>query len=97
MLARAKLGIAGNVFRVKMTPIYAATVAAIYEDVILMNIQEIAKRAKVSTATVSRAINRVPTVNPNWPNGSGKSSRSLAITRTHRPGRWFPDEAGSLD
>ena len=29
-----------------------------------MNIQEIAKRAKVSTATVSRAINRVPTVNP---------------------------------
>jgi DNA-binding LacI/PurR family transcriptional regulator len=30
----------------------------------VMNIQEIAKRARVSTATVSRAINRVPTVNP---------------------------------
>lgn len=30
-----------------------------------MDIREIAKRAKVSTATVSRAINRVPTVNPN--------------------------------
>jgi len=29
-----------------------------------MNIHEIAKRAKVSTATVSRAINRVPTVRP---------------------------------
>jgi DNA-binding LacI/PurR family transcriptional regulator len=29
-----------------------------------MNIQEIAKRAKVSTATVSRVINRVPTVTP---------------------------------
>src|SRR2546421_4513311 len=29
-----------------------------------MDIREIAKRAKVSTATVSRAINRVPTVNP---------------------------------
>jgi LacI family transcriptional regulator len=29
-----------------------------------MNIREIAKRAKVSTATVSRAINRVPTVDP---------------------------------
>ncbi len=29
-----------------------------------MNIQEIAKRARVSTATVSRAINRIPTVNP---------------------------------
>ena len=29
-----------------------------------MNIEEIAKRARVSTATVSRAINRVPTVNP---------------------------------
>jgi DNA-binding LacI/PurR family transcriptional regulator len=31
---------------------------------IIMNIQEIAKRARVSTATVSRAINHVPTVNP---------------------------------
>jgi len=31
---------------------------------IAMDIREIAKRAKVSTATVSRAINRVPTVNP---------------------------------
>lgn len=30
-----------------------------------MDIREIAKRAKVSTATVSRAINRIPTVNPN--------------------------------
>ncbi len=29
-----------------------------------MNIREIAKRAKVSTATVSRTINRVPTVQP---------------------------------
>jgi LacI family transcriptional regulator len=29
-----------------------------------MNIQEIAKRAKVSTATVSRTINRIPTVKP---------------------------------
>ena len=29
-----------------------------------MDIREIAKRARVSTATVSRAINRVPTVNP---------------------------------
>src|SRR5271169_6842625 len=29
-----------------------------------MNIREIAKRAKVSTATVSRTINRVPTVKP---------------------------------
>ena len=29
-----------------------------------MNIHEIAKRAKVSTATVSRTINRVPTVKP---------------------------------
>jgi DNA-binding LacI/PurR family transcriptional regulator len=29
-----------------------------------MDIREIAKRAKVSTATVSRVINRVPTVNP---------------------------------
>src|SRR3979411_2318263 len=29
-----------------------------------MDIREIAKRAKVSTATVSRAINRIPTVNP---------------------------------
>ncbi len=29
-----------------------------------MDIREIAKRAKVSTATVSRTINRVPTVNP---------------------------------
>src|SRR3984885_14785051 len=29
-----------------------------------MDIREIAKRAKVSTATASRAINRVPTVNP---------------------------------
>jgi len=29
-----------------------------------MNIREIAKRAKVSTATVSRTINRVPTVDP---------------------------------
>ena len=29
-----------------------------------MDIREIAKRAKVSTATASRAINRIPTVNP---------------------------------
>jgi LacI family transcriptional regulator len=29
-----------------------------------MDIREIAKRAKVSTATVSRTINRVPTVDP---------------------------------
>jgi len=29
-----------------------------------MNIHEVARRAKVSTATASRAINRVPTVNP---------------------------------
>src|SRR5690242_21642993 len=29
-----------------------------------MDIREIAKRAKVSTATVSRTINRVPTVSP---------------------------------
>src|SRR5271169_4601696 len=29
-----------------------------------MNIREIAKRAKVSTATVSRTINRIPTVKP---------------------------------
>src|ERR1700728_1838740 len=29
-----------------------------------MDIREIARRAKVSTATVSRAINRVPTVDP---------------------------------
>lgn len=29
-----------------------------------MNIREIAKRARVSTATVSRAINRIPTVDP---------------------------------
>jgi len=29
-----------------------------------MDIREIAKRARVSTATVSRAINRIPTVNP---------------------------------
>src|SRR5437016_11180316 len=29
-----------------------------------MNIREIAKRAKVSTATVSRTINRIPTVHP---------------------------------
>src|SRR5215469_5029933 len=29
-----------------------------------LNLQEIAKRARVSTATVSRAINRIPTVNP---------------------------------
>src|ERR1700691_1678034 len=32
--------------------------------VISMDIREIARRARVSTATVSRAINRVPTVNP---------------------------------
>jgi len=29
-----------------------------------MNIHEIARRARVSTATASRAINRVPTVSP---------------------------------
>ena len=29
-----------------------------------MNIREIAKRAKVSTATVSRTVNRIPTVDP---------------------------------
>src|SRR5438445_9507428 len=29
-----------------------------------MDMREIAKRAKVSTATVSRAINRIPTVDP---------------------------------
>src|SRR5258706_2307100 len=29
-----------------------------------MDLREIARRAKVSTATVSRAINHVPTVNP---------------------------------
>src|SRR2546429_583201 len=29
-----------------------------------MDIREIARRAKVSTATVSRAINRIPTVDP---------------------------------
>ena len=29
-----------------------------------MNLREIAKRARVSTATVSRAMNRIPTVNP---------------------------------
>jgi LacI family transcriptional regulator len=29
-----------------------------------MNIREIAKRARVSTATVSRVVNRIPTVNP---------------------------------
>src|SRR5512142_2003374 len=29
-----------------------------------MNIREIARRAKVSTATVSRTINKVPTVDP---------------------------------
>src|ERR1700723_3828227 len=29
-----------------------------------MDIREIAKRARVSTATVSRTINRIPTVNP---------------------------------
>jgi len=29
-----------------------------------LNLREIAKRARVSTATVSRAINRIPTVNP---------------------------------
>ena len=29
-----------------------------------MNIREVARRAKVSTATASRAINRIPTVNP---------------------------------
>jgi LacI family transcriptional regulator len=51
-------GIAENVFRAKIAPI------ALLLDAIIMNIQEIAKRAKVSTATVSRAINRVPTVNP---------------------------------
>ncbi len=31
---------------------------------LLMDIREIAKRARVSTATVSRTINRIPTVNP---------------------------------
>ena len=50
-------GIAENVFHAKIAP-FAVLLAA------TMNIQEIAKRAKVSTATVSRAINRVPTVNP---------------------------------
>jgi len=29
-----------------------------------MNLQEIAKRARVSTATASRAINRIPSVHP---------------------------------
>ena len=29
-----------------------------------LNIHEVARRARVSTATVSRAINRIPTVNP---------------------------------
>ena len=29
-----------------------------------VDIRDIAKRAKVSTATVSRTINRIPTVNP---------------------------------
>jgi DNA-binding LacI/PurR family transcriptional regulator len=52
-------GIVENVFHANIAPI-ALLVGAIF----IMNIQEIAKRAKVSTATVSRAINRVPTVNP---------------------------------
>lgn len=30
-----------------------------------MNVREIAKRAKVSAATISRTVNRVPTVDPN--------------------------------
>jgi LacI family transcriptional regulator, galactose operon repressor len=36
----------------------------LFEGIPLMDIREIARRAKVSTATVSRAINRVPTVHP---------------------------------
>jgi DNA-binding LacI/PurR family transcriptional regulator len=43
---------------------YDKMLAATHLDVPSMDIREIARRAKVSTATVSRALNRVPSVDP---------------------------------
>jgi len=47
----------GNLSATKALPDTATSVRK-------LNLREIAKRARVSTATVSRAINRIPTVNP---------------------------------
>ena len=59
-----------------------------------MNIREIAKRAKVSTATVSRTVNRVPTVDPrlakrvwkvidDWGYRPNIQARALVSGRSH--------------
>jgi hypothetical protein len=44
-----------------------------------MNLSEIAKRAKVSTATVSRTINRTPTVVTNFFNDLPDPFRKLTV------------------
>jgi len=58
-----------------------------------MDIREIARRAKVSTATVSRAINRVPTVDPQLAKRVWKVVDELGYYPTHKLVLWFPDGA----
>jgi len=54
----------GNGFRTSLANVFSLCYDAFRQPVLAMDIREIAKRAKVSTATVSRAINRIPTVDP---------------------------------
>ena len=61
-----------------------------------MDLREIARRARVSTATASRAINRVPTVDPQLSRRVWKVVDELGILPQYpEPGRWSPDEAES--
>src|SRR5690349_24575053 len=53
-----------NVFQLTLARIVIRCCAVAAPTTQRMDIREIARRAKVSTATVSRAINRVPTVDP---------------------------------
>jgi DNA-binding LacI/PurR family transcriptional regulator len=54
-----------------------------------MTLREIAIPAKVSIATVSRAINRVPSVNPVLAGRAQKIIEKMGTIRTPTPARWF--------
>ncbi|MEI8407796.1 MULTISPECIES: LacI family DNA-binding transcriptional regulator [unclassified Kribbella] len=52
----------------------------------MATISEVAARAGVSTATVSRALNGKPTVDRTWSPGSARPPTSSATSPTARPG-----------